>query len=407
LFLEFAPILLADPSANITAVWLGVMIGLNIQTSFLTPPFGFALFYLRGVADKVVKTLDIYKGASAFILLQLVGLAIVGFNPSLVNYLPNRAHLLSDTAPPPMNPKLQRCLENYTLNEVATHGEAIKAAIFKAKKLDIAYLPKDLQNTFNDSLNDAETAFKQFEVIQTERQAVTDYSVTYQPLQHQVRQLTTAISKVTEKIAHAKSEDEKAALLSEKETLEASIPETWAEKRKVYKDLSLTLKKARRQYYNSADSSYESINELQQTIKDNPALMVLKKDLVALKQVIIKSKTTEAITKIKVLENKISDLKGTEKIKGRLAKARRTLKKDHSDEAKDKALSFYEEALSAFNNDILWREKASVNLLKELKIYQTSISKSIGLRSQKRLTDEQAKDVAACLSKHRNVSLEF
>ena len=43
-----APILLADPSANITAVWLGVMIGLNIQTSFLTPPFGFALFYLRG-----------------------------------------------------------------------------------------------------------------------------------------------------------------------------------------------------------------------------------------------------------------------------------------------------------------------------------------------------------------------
>ena len=47
-----APILLADPSANVTAVWLGVMIGLNIQTSFLTPPFGFALFYLRGVAHR-------------------------------------------------------------------------------------------------------------------------------------------------------------------------------------------------------------------------------------------------------------------------------------------------------------------------------------------------------------------
>ncbi|NDA15250.1 MAG: TRAP transporter large permease subunit, partial [Gammaproteobacteria bacterium] len=57
-----APILMMDPSANITAVWLGVMIGLNIQTSFLTPPFGFALFYLRGVASKVVKTVEIYKG---------------------------------------------------------------------------------------------------------------------------------------------------------------------------------------------------------------------------------------------------------------------------------------------------------------------------------------------------------
>ena len=55
-----APILLTDPSANITAVWLGVMIGLNVQTSFLTPPFGFALFYLRGVAPAIVKTIDMY-----------------------------------------------------------------------------------------------------------------------------------------------------------------------------------------------------------------------------------------------------------------------------------------------------------------------------------------------------------
>ena len=62
-----APILMMDPSANITAVWLGVMIGLNIQTSFLTPPFGFALFYLRGVASKVVRTVEIYKGVIPFI----------------------------------------------------------------------------------------------------------------------------------------------------------------------------------------------------------------------------------------------------------------------------------------------------------------------------------------------------
>ena len=56
-----APILLADPSANITAVWLGVMIGVNIQTSFLTPPFGFALFYLRGVASNAIKQLIFIK----------------------------------------------------------------------------------------------------------------------------------------------------------------------------------------------------------------------------------------------------------------------------------------------------------------------------------------------------------
>ena len=91
-----APILLAEPSANITAVWLGVMVGLNIQTSFLTPPFGFALFYLRGVAPPEVKTLQIYKGGAAFIVLQLAGLGIAGVYPSLVNYLPNKMHLTSD-----------------------------------------------------------------------------------------------------------------------------------------------------------------------------------------------------------------------------------------------------------------------------------------------------------------------
>ena len=69
-----APILLADPSANITAVWLGVMIGLNIQTSFLTPPFGFALFYLRGVATKAVKTIEMYKGVIPFIGSAISGL---------------------------------------------------------------------------------------------------------------------------------------------------------------------------------------------------------------------------------------------------------------------------------------------------------------------------------------------
>ena len=94
-----APILLADPAANISAVWLGVMIGLNLQTSFLTPPFGFALFYLRGVAPIDVKTTHIYKGVIVFIFLQIIGLLIVGFFPPLVNYLPNRTYLTSENAP--------------------------------------------------------------------------------------------------------------------------------------------------------------------------------------------------------------------------------------------------------------------------------------------------------------------
>jgi tripartite ATP-independent transporter DctM subunit len=69
-------------------VWLGVMIAVNLQTSFLTPPFGFALFYLRGVAPESVRTLDIYRGVMPFIAIQLALLGIMAVWPGLVTWLP-------------------------------------------------------------------------------------------------------------------------------------------------------------------------------------------------------------------------------------------------------------------------------------------------------------------------------
>jgi len=65
-------------------VWLGVVIGVNLQTSFLTPPFGFALFYLRGVAPPEIKTEEIYRGVLPFIVLQLIGLAVIIAYPQIV-----------------------------------------------------------------------------------------------------------------------------------------------------------------------------------------------------------------------------------------------------------------------------------------------------------------------------------
>jgi TRAP-type mannitol/chloroaromatic compound transport system permease large subunit len=81
------PILLAmgfDP------VWLGIMIAVNLQTSFLTPPFGFALFYLRGVASDEVSTGALYRGVIPFVLLQLGLLVILWFFPELISWLPNK-----------------------------------------------------------------------------------------------------------------------------------------------------------------------------------------------------------------------------------------------------------------------------------------------------------------------------
>lgn len=79
------PILLA---MGIDPVWLGVLIAINLQTSFLTPPFGFALFYLRGVAPTSVTTIDIYRGAVPFVLLQLLVLLAIAGMPQLATWLP-------------------------------------------------------------------------------------------------------------------------------------------------------------------------------------------------------------------------------------------------------------------------------------------------------------------------------
>ena len=73
---------------GVDPVWLGVMIAVNLQTSFLTPPFGFALFYLRGVTPPGVQTQDIYRGVIPFIFIQLLMLAVLAFFPQLATWLP-------------------------------------------------------------------------------------------------------------------------------------------------------------------------------------------------------------------------------------------------------------------------------------------------------------------------------
>ena len=79
------PVLLA---MGLDPVWLGIMIAINLQTSFLTPPFGFALFYLRGVAPPQVRTTDIYRGVIPFVVIQLLTLLLLAAWPALVTWLP-------------------------------------------------------------------------------------------------------------------------------------------------------------------------------------------------------------------------------------------------------------------------------------------------------------------------------
>jgi tripartite ATP-independent transporter DctM subunit len=88
--IAFIVIPLLAPAASalgIDLVWFGVMIGMNLQTSFLTPPFGFAIFYLRGVAPPEIRTTQMYRGVIPFIGIQLLGLLLIILFPELVTFL--------------------------------------------------------------------------------------------------------------------------------------------------------------------------------------------------------------------------------------------------------------------------------------------------------------------------------
>ncbi|MEM7427357.1 MAG: TRAP transporter large permease subunit [Pseudomonadota bacterium] len=419
-----APILLMDPSANVTAVWLGVMIGLNIQTSFLTPPFGFALFYLRGVAPAVVKTISMYQGVIAFISLQLLALVIVGLVPSLVNYLPNRISLTSDTAPPPINPRLQHCMERYVFNEYAERGNEIRAAIATAKGLDISYLPKKLQRDTAKGFDQAESVFDHLKKIADAEKARDAASEGFRDLHFKVRRLQSNMRKLEaekkeltstlgrlkrqtppDQAAIAAAEGSLAHLDQEIEALKVQIPGNWDEKFKAFEKLQKADSKARRDYRRAADSAYQSTASLMTAIEGAASLEALRPDLEGLRQVIATQKPKEASETIKEISRKFRKVAGVKQIRSALSKTRKQLRGKKP--KPEKAVEELEKAVAAFEADVEWRKRASAELLPDLKSYEEQVRETIGLRQQKRLPEAQSLAIARCNADHRDISLHF
>ena len=83
------PVIYAAATRVMPPEWITILIAVNLQTSFITPPFGFALFYLRGVAPPEVTTLDIYKGVIPFVIIQVVGLILLWNFPVITTFLPD------------------------------------------------------------------------------------------------------------------------------------------------------------------------------------------------------------------------------------------------------------------------------------------------------------------------------
>jgi len=417
-----APILLADPSANITAVWLGVMIGLNIQTSFLTPPFGFALFYLRGVAPAIVKTLDMYKGVIAFIILQLVALGIVGYYPTLVNYLPSRISLTSATAPPPRNPKLQYCVEQYVSAQFKEHGDSIAAAISTVSALDLSYLPKKLQATTRQGFETAAGVRSLLELANTQAQSVTAQSEDYRPLHTEVRRTQRIARKLSNTVDKMKSElgrlhgeqhaQRRQKLEAQITALEIEIngwlqkiPEQWETEQSTFQALQKTERDVRAKYRQSADDAYKSVSELLLILNSTEVLRSLGGDLHTLTSNVVENEPADMVDAVAAMSKRVGRVDGAKDIKSHLSKARSALKAKSPD--KKKAIKQMNEAAAAYAAQLAWRDKATSSLLAALESYELEIRGTIGARQQPELPRELALFVAKCSAGHRDISLNF
>ena len=416
-----APILLMDPSANVTAVWLGVMIGLNIQTSFLTPPFGFALFYLRGVAPAIVKTIQIYKGVIAFICLQLVALFIVAVFPPLVNYLPNRVSLTSETAPPPINPRLQYCIEEITFAALTRNSDQLRSAITTASKLDYSYVPTKLKNSMEGSFINALSVFDLRDEVSTRSVAVDAKSDAYRPLHREVRSIEKRIRRNDIAIkalgiqinrmdpADTETKGELLAEVEERKRdrsyLVTTIPENWKVENTKFVTLQKAYDEARKNYRSAMDKGYIPVQVLMGILDGTKTLSGLREQIAQLENSISTLGPKEAAAKVSAVSKLVGKINGTKAIKSGLTKVRRAVKSKKSKPGKaQKALL---KTLKVFDKDMLWRERGVKELLPSIKTYEGTIRNTIGLRQLTKLPAEQALEVASCSANHRDISLSF
>ena len=413
-----APILLADTSANVTAVWLGVMIAVNMQTSFLTPPFGFSLFYLRGVAPKSIKTTQIWKGASFFIFLQLVGLGIVGFAPQLVNYLPLRSYYTSEVSPPPLNPKLQDCLIDYTYTKYNESFDESLMLTNSINSIDLNFIPSIYLEKLENSLVNIKLSKSLLENIKNSENEFNQFSEEYKPLHLEVRNIEKKIIKLNKKIEKIKKElrletdDNEIDLLNNKIKLieeeiiniKLTIPENWEEENKYFNNIISDLNKTKLNYNRTVDSSFNEISNLIkkfQNVDELASIDYLFENVITN----INDENSDIEKILKDFEKKFNTFSDVSNVKKPIKKARKLLKKNF--DKKDEAIELIVESRLILKKETEWRSQGKDILLNNLITLLNSGKETFGLRKQDQLNKEQALYLARCKSVPKDISLYF
>ena len=428
-----APILLADPTANISAVWLGVMIGLNIQTSFLTPPFGFALFYLRGVAPAEVKTLQIYRGVIVFIGLQILALGIVGMNERLANFAPRYFSLTRDTAPPPSQPALQQCFEPLIFTAALDREAQARDAAQSLLALDLGILPDNQATKVREAAETVGASYAQIAAMQAAQAANTDalsrtilvagQGVAYTDLHRDVRVIERRVQRLEDQMdtlgkdlpflsnqSDAASqarviqiEAEIADIESRISALSAQIPDEW--------DAALSTAQGARSAVDSArngfrrlDNKYKGLVELLVDMDRAAPLAAFAAPIAEIAGRLDRQDQEALRLELASLRGDISAIGGVSKITSPLSKIDRELKEDAPDTAEIAAL--FAEMQAAYTAELAWREGANAGLRAPLQAFLDEVQQGVAVPFPPFLSNIGGR-LAWCQAAHRDISLRF
>lgn len=419
-----APILLADPSANVAAVWLGVIIAMNIQTSFLTPPFGFALFYLRGVAPSCVRTLDIYKGVAPFIGVQILAIVIVTAAPALVSYLPTRLLLLSEHAPPPTNPKLQSCLERYVLQDISVTAPKLEQSIAAIRALDLAFVPAKLRDALLQSLNASEASITLISRLNAPYVAVEAAAKKYRPLLVTVRTLQQKAGRLDLKISNLQNmlsqnisitPDEEShnislaikSLTQRRDELLAGIPSDWQNSRQAFLVLQEAENSTRVLYRRNADRAYADLNNFRKALNETDKLEEALAEFKAIR-LALASASEPKLDVIAQIDGVYSNLRQMTDMKDALLPIKQS-RESMAEESPSmsNAATALDKAIVALDAELQWRVEARRSVGPVLDVYARTFSRSIGLRSLPRLPREVSLFLASCSSSPTDIFLHF
>jgi hypothetical protein len=332
--------------------------------------------------------------------------------------------LTAPTAPPPVNPKLQVCIENYVADQFKANGPAIRAAIADARRLDLGPLPDSIKKDVSESFATAEASFGLLDKVREAEAAIAAAATSYAPLHRRVREIQAdmrrhdaRVTELQQDLRNVQGDDaearqrkqeieaEIARLQQERKALENTIPAIWPAEQTKFRRLLLDERRARLMYRRNVDSAYEPIDQAIDIIAATDKLAALRPELESLRGDINSQDPETAAARIAFVLNKVNDVPGSDRIRSEVAKARRALRARTPDKAE--ALKSVEAALQAHAADLAWRQRAVQSPLPGLRAYERAIRDTIGLRKQERLPRDKGVAIAGCMAHHRDLSLQF